>query len=59
MRRLCSSVGIMISYGLEDRDSGFRFPAETGNSLPHRVQPGSSFHPASYSVGTGGKAAGT
>jgi hypothetical protein len=51
-------------YGLDDRDSRVRFPAEAGNfSLKHRVQNGSGAHPASYPMDTrgsfpGGKAAG-
>jgi hypothetical protein len=52
-------------YGLDDRGSRVRNPAEAGNfSLHHRVQNGSGAHPASYPMGTGGslpggKAAGT
>jgi hypothetical protein len=59
-----SSVGIALGYGLDDRGSRVRFPAEAGNfSLHHRVQNGSGAHPASYPMGTrssftGGKAAG-
>jgi hypothetical protein len=59
-----SSVGIVLGYGLDDRSSRVRFPAEAGNpSLHHRVQNGSGAHPASYPRGTsgpfpGGKAAG-
>jgi hypothetical protein len=59
-----SSVGIALSYGLDDRDSRVRFPAGAGNfSLHHRVQNGSGAHPAFYLMGTrgsfpGGKAAG-
>jgi hypothetical protein len=35
-----SSVGIVLGYGLGDRGSRVRFPAESGNfSLHHRVQP--------------------
>jgi hypothetical protein len=54
-----------LGHGLEDRGSGVRFPAGTGNfSLHHRVQNGSGAHPASYPVGAkdsfpGGKAAGS
>jgi hypothetical protein len=34
-----SSVGIVLSYGLDDRGSRFGFPAGAGNfSLHHRVQ---------------------
>jgi hypothetical protein len=59
-----SSVGIALGYGLDDRSSRVRFPAEDGNfSLHHRVQKGSEAHPAPYPMGTrgsfrGGKAAG-
>jgi hypothetical protein len=61
----CSSVGIELGYGLDDRGSRVPFPAGAGNfSLHHRVQNGSGAHPASYPMGTrdsftGGKAAGT
>jgi hypothetical protein len=59
-----SSVGITVGYGLDDRGSRVRFPAEVGNFYFHyRVQNGSRAHPASYPMGTrgsfsGGKAAG-
>jgi hypothetical protein len=59
-----SSVGIALSYGLDDWGSRVRFPAGAGNfSLHHRVQNGSGAHPPSYPMGTrdsflGGKAAG-
>jgi hypothetical protein len=50
-----SSVGIALDYGLEDRGSRVRFPAEAGNfSLHHRVQNGSGAHPASYPMDTRG-----
>jgi hypothetical protein len=50
-----SSVGIALSYGLDDRGSRFRFPAGAGNfSLHHRVHTGSGAHPASYPMGTRG-----
>jgi hypothetical protein len=50
-----SSVGIALSYGLDDRDSRVRFPAGAGNfSLHHRLQNGSGAHPASYPMGTRG-----
>jgi hypothetical protein len=58
------SVGIALGYGLDDRGSRVRFPAEAGNfSLHHRVQNGSEAYPASYPMGTrgsfpGAKAAG-
>jgi hypothetical protein len=49
------SVCIALGYGLEDRCSRVRFPAEVGNfSLHHRVQNGSGAHQASYPVGTRG-----
>jgi hypothetical protein len=52
---LGSSVSIATGYGLDDRGSGVRFLAETGNfSLFNRVQTGSGAHPASYPMGTGG-----
>jgi hypothetical protein len=59
-----SSVGIALSYGLDDWVSRVRFPAGAGNFSLHRVQTGSEAHPASYLVGNkgsfpGGKAAGT
>jgi hypothetical protein len=50
-----SSVGIALSYGLDDRGSRVRFPAGVGNfSLHHRVQNGSGALPASYPMGTRG-----
>jgi hypothetical protein len=50
-----SSVGIAVGYGLDDRDSSFRFPAGTGNfSLHHSVQNGSGAHQTSYPMGTRG-----
>jgi hypothetical protein len=55
-----SSVGIALGYGLDDRDSRFRFPAEAGNfSLHHRVQSGSEAHPASYPMSTRGSCPGS
>jgi hypothetical protein len=43
-----SSVGIALGYGLDDRVSRVRFPAEAGKfSHHHRVQNGSGSHPAS------------
>jgi hypothetical protein len=59
-----SSFGIALGYGLDDRGSRVRFPAEAGNlSLHRRVQNGSGAHPAPYPMGTrgsfpGGKAEG-
>jgi hypothetical protein len=50
-----SSVGIALGYGLDDRGSRVRFPAEDGNfSLHHRVQTSSVAHPASYPMDTRG-----
>jgi hypothetical protein len=50
-----SSVGIALDYGLDDRGSRVRFPAEGGNfSLHHRVQNGSGAHLVSYPMGTRG-----
>jgi hypothetical protein len=59
-----SSVGIALGYGLVDRGSRVRFPAEGGNySLHRRVQTVSRAHPPSYPmcIGSsfpGGKAVG-
>jgi hypothetical protein len=59
-----SSVGIALSFGLDDRGSWVRFSAVAGNfSLHHRVQNDSVAHSASYPMVTGvsfpgGKAAG-
>jgi hypothetical protein len=48
-----SSVGIALSYELDDRGSRVRFSAGAGNfSLHHRVQNGFGAHPASYLMGT-------
>jgi hypothetical protein len=50
-----SSVGIALGYGLDGRDSKFRFPAGAGNFfLHHRIQNGSGAYPASYPMGTRG-----
>jgi hypothetical protein len=55
-----SSVGIVLGYGLDDRDFWVRFPAGTGNfSLHHRVQNGSGVHPTSYPMGTVGSFSGS
>jgi hypothetical protein len=52
---LCSSVGIVNDYELDDRMFGVRFPAGAENfSLRHKIQAGSGAHPASYPKGTGG-----
>jgi hypothetical protein len=54
-----SSVGIALSYGLEDRGSRVRFPAGAGNfSLQHPVQNSSGARPASYLMGTRGSSPG-
>jgi hypothetical protein len=50
-----SSVGIALGYGLDNRDSRFRFPAGAGNfSLNRRVQNGCGTHPTFYPMGTRG-----
>jgi hypothetical protein len=50
-----SSVGIAAPCGVDDWDSGIRFPAGAGNfSLLHRFHIGSGGCPASSSTGTGG-----
>jgi hypothetical protein len=54
VRNRDSSVGIALGYGLDDRGSRVRFPAEAGNFSQHRVQNGSVVHPASCPIGTGG-----
>jgi hypothetical protein len=54
-----SSVGMATGYGLNDRGSGVRFTAGTGNfSLLHRIQTDSGAYPPSHPMCTGGKAAG-
>jgi hypothetical protein len=53
IRRYQMSVGIALDYGLDDRGSRVRFPAEAGNfSLHHRAQNGSGSQQASYPMGT-------
>jgi hypothetical protein len=55
LRSRDSSVGIVLSYGLDDRGSRVRFPAGAGNySLHRRVQNGSGAHPAFYPMVTRG-----
>jgi hypothetical protein len=50
-----SSVGIALGYGLDDRGSRGRFPAEAENfSLHHCVQNDSGAHRAFYPMGTRG-----
>jgi hypothetical protein len=46
MQQSCdNSVGIALGYGLDDRGSTVRFPAEAGNfSLYYRFQSGSGDH---------------
>jgi hypothetical protein len=46
------SVGIALSYRLDDRGSRVQFPAGTGNFSLHHIQNGSGAHPASYPTGT-------
>jgi hypothetical protein len=42
IKNRCSSVGVAMGYGLDDRGSRVRFPAGVGNfCLHHRVQNGS------------------
>jgi hypothetical protein len=54
-----SSVGIALSYGMDDRGSRVRFPAGAGNfSLHHRVQNGCGAQPVSYLMGTRGSSLG-
>jgi hypothetical protein len=44
-----------LSYGLNDADSGVRFPAGAGKfSVLHPIQTGSGAHSAFYIMGTGG-----
>jgi hypothetical protein len=55
IKSVSQSVGIALSYGLDDWGSTVRFPAGSGKfSLHHRFQNGSGPHPASYSMGTRG-----
>jgi hypothetical protein len=50
-----SSVSIALGYGMDNRGSRVRFPAEAGKfSLHHRVQNASGANPASYPIGIGG-----
>jgi hypothetical protein len=50
----CSSVSIISDFGLDDRASQVRFPAEANNfSSSLCVQTGSGAHPASSTKGTG------
>jgi hypothetical protein len=60
MKSRDSSVGIALGYGLDDRGSRVRFPAEDGNFfLRYRVQNGSGAHPASYPIGSTGSSPGS
>jgi hypothetical protein len=53
---LCSSGSIVSDYGLDDRAIGVRSPAgEKDFSSTLCVQTGSGAHPASCTMGTGGK----
>jgi hypothetical protein len=55
MKDIIKHIGITLGYGLDDRGSRVRFPAEAGSfSLHHRVQNGPGAHPASYPMGTRG-----
>jgi hypothetical protein len=54
-----SAVGIVTGYGLDDQRSEFEIWYAQEYSILHVVQKGSGAHPASYPMGTGGKAAGT
>jgi hypothetical protein len=49
-----TSVGIALGYGLDDRGSRIRFPADAGNFFHHRVQKGSGAHLVSYPMGARG-----
>jgi hypothetical protein len=51
-------VGIATSYGLDDRGVRVQVQVESKFSLLHVIQIGSEVHPTSYSLGSGGKAAG-
>jgi hypothetical protein len=52
-----SSVSIVSGYGLDDRVVEVRYPAGTEDfSSSLCVQTGSGAHPASCTMGTGGKA---
>jgi len=50
------TVGMATVYGMDDRSSWVRFPAEAVNfSLLHSVQARFGAHPASYALSTGGE----
>jgi hypothetical protein len=51
-----SAVGIVTSYRLDGRGVGVRVPVRSRIFL-HDVRTGRGAHPASYPIGTGGKAA--
>jgi hypothetical protein len=53
-----SVVGIATGYGLDDRGAGVQVPVGTGIFTSPIVQTGSGAH-STYTMGTGGKAAGT
>jgi hypothetical protein len=55
LSKIAPLIIIALGYGMDDRGSRVRFPAEAGNfSLHHRIQNGSEAHPASYPMGTRG-----
>jgi hypothetical protein len=45
---------MVIGYGLDEREVGFRVPVWSNFSLLHIVQTGSGAHSASYPMGNGG-----
>jgi hypothetical protein len=52
-----SSVSIVSGYGLDDRAIEVRSPTEAKDFFSNLcVQTGSEVHPASYTMGIGGKA---
>jgi hypothetical protein len=53
-----NAVGIVTGYGLDDGGVGVRVPVEAEISILPVVETGYEIHPASYSMGTEGKAAG-
>jgi hypothetical protein len=57
-RSRVSSFSIVSDYGLDDRSIGIRSPAEAKDFSSNLcVQTGSGAHPASCTMGTGGKSA--
>jgi hypothetical protein len=51
-------VGIVTSFGLDDRGVGIRVPVGSRILLLHVVQTDSGVRPTSYPMGTGDKVAG-